>query len=306
MKKVIVTGANGFVGSAVCCELSKRGIEIIAVVKDEMANLAAIMDLPGVRLVYCELSQYCSLPDKIPDRDVDALFHFAWLGNAGSSRGNDRVQLSNVQATCDLVRACGALGCNRFVFASSIMGYEVMAQMEKNLIPSINTLYSTAKLTADYMAAAIAASLGITYIRAVISNIYGPGETSPRLINSSLRKLIRGEHCSFSSGEQQYDFIYIADAALALIALGEKGFGNKMYYIGSLNPQPLKAFLLEMRDQVDPSIPIGLGELPSDTLSCPYDKLDLEAVKRDTGVVPQTSFAEGIKKTLDWIKRQEA
>ena len=47
----------------------------------------------------------------------------------------------------------------------------------------------------------------------MISNIYGPGELSPRLVNTSIRKMLKGEHCAFSAGEQIYDFIYITDAA---------------------------------------------------------------------------------------------
>ena len=89
------------------------------------------------------------------------------------------------------------------------MEYEIEAVMKTESTPGINTLYCSAKTAADYMAKTLAGSLGIDYIRAVISNIYGPGERSPRLINISIRKLLRGEHCAFSAGEQIYDFIYI-------------------------------------------------------------------------------------------------
>lgn len=82
------------------------------------------------------------------------------------------------------------------------------------------------------MARAIAGSLGIDYIRAVISNIYGAGEKSPRLINTTIRKLLNGEHCAFSAGEQLYDFIYVTDAAKMFAALGDSGKSNKTYYIG--------------------------------------------------------------------------
>ena len=95
--------------------------------------------------------------------------------------------------------------------------------METDATPGINTLYCSAKVAADYIARTVSGKLGIEYIRAVISNIYGPGEKSPRLINTSLRKLIRGEHCAFSAGEQMYDFMYISDAAKAFVQIGKKG-----------------------------------------------------------------------------------
>lgn len=302
MKKVIVTGANGFIGTALCRELSNQGISVIAVVRNEEENISNIENLKGLRVVYSDLSEFKKLHKKISDRDVDVLYHLAWVGSAGSLRGNSEVQFNNIRYTCDTVEACSKMNCKRFVFASSIMEYEIEALMATDATPGINTLYSSAKVSADYMARTIAGSLEVDYIRAVISNIYGPGELSPRLVNTSIRKLLKGEHCAFSAGEQTYDFIYIDDAAKTFVAIGEKGVTNRTYYIGSQNPKPLKDFLCELRDQVDPNIEIGLGEIPFNGVSLTYDEFNVYAVKEDTGFVPTVSFAEGIKSTIKWIK----
>lgn len=302
MKKAIVTGANGFVGTAVCKELSKQGVEVIAIIRNEEEIITAIEHLPLLRIFYADLADFKSLDEKITDRDVDVLYHFAWVGSAGPLRGDADIQMKNVQYTCDTVKACAAIGCKRFVFASSIMEYEIEATMATEATPGINTLYCSAKVAADYMARTIAGSLGIDYIRAVISNIYGPGELSPRLVNTSIRKMLKGEHCAFSAGEQLYDFIYVTDAAKTFAAIGENGKKNKTYYIGSQEPKPLKVFLKELRDCVDPCIEIGLGELPFNGVSLTYKEFDINAVKDDTGFVPEVSFMEGVSNTVAWIK----
>jgi nucleoside-diphosphate-sugar epimerase len=302
MKKAIVTGANGFVGAAICRELSAQGVQIIAVVKNEDSDTSSIKNIPGLRLLYCDLSEYKSLTSLVPDRDIDSFYHLAWSGSSGPLRGNEDVQINNVRFTCDAVKACSDISCSRFIFASSIMEYEIEAIMETDVTPGINTLYCSAKVAADYIARTISGKLGIEYIRAVISNIYGPGEKSPRLINTSLRKLIRGEHCAFSTGEQMYDFIYITDAAKAFVQIGKKGMSNKTYYIGSQHPKPLKDFLIEMRNCVDPGIEIGLGEIPFSGVSLSYHEFDIDAVKRDTGFVPEVPFKEGILMTIKWLK----
>ena len=181
MKKAIVSGANGFVGSAVCRELSDNGVEVIAVIRHPDEPVGNISDIKGLRIVYCDLADFGNLAKVIPDRDADVFYHFAWVGSAGPLRGDADVQMNNVKYTCDTVKACSELGCKRFVFASSIMEYEIEAVMASETTPGINTLYCSAKVSADYMARTLAGSLGIDYIRAVISNIYGPGEMSPRL-----------------------------------------------------------------------------------------------------------------------------
>ena len=302
MKKAIVTGANGFVGTAVCKELSEQGVEVIAIVRNPDEIITGIKFNKGIRIVYADLSNFRNLADLIPDRDVDVLYHFAWVGSAGSLRGDADVQMKNVQYTCDTVKACADMGCKRFVFASSIMEYEIEATMATDVTPGINTLYCSAKVAADYMARTIAGSLGVDYIRAVISNIYGPGELSPRLVNTSIRKMLKGEHCAFSAGEQLYDFIYVTDAAKTFAAIGEKGVSNRTYYIGSQEPKPLKEFLCEIRDCVNPEIEIGLGEISFNGVSLTYKEFDINAVKNDTGFVSEVSFTEGIKNTVAWIK----
>ncbi len=302
MKKAVVTGANGFVGFALCRELCKRGVRVIAVVRNKMEFIDKTKDLPGIAVVSLGLSKFRNLAEVIPDRDIDILYHLAWEGSAGALRADSDVQMNNVRYACDTVKACADMDVGRFVFAASIMEYEMNAVMATDAMPGINTLYASAKIAADYMTRAIAGNLGIDYIRAVISNIYGPGEMSSRLIHTSLKKMILGEHCAFSAGEQLYDFIYIDDAVRAFALIGEKGRANRTYYIGSQECQKLKYFLMEMKNQIDPEMEIGLGEIPFHGVSLSYEEFDRNAVKEDTGFVPQVSFVEGIRNTAKWLR----
>ncbi len=298
--RAIVTGASGFVGKAVCDELTKSGYEVTAIVRDE--NSEKSRNINAAYIVSCQMSEYRKLSEVITERGFDVLYHFAWSGTSGPERGNYDIQLRNVRASCELAEQCAALKCKRFVYAASIMEYETAALMESDKTPAISSVYSTAKLAADNMVRAVTAANNVEYIRAVISNIYGAGESSPRLINTSIRKLLKGEHCSFSAGEQMYDFIYITDAAKIFVELGKKGKQNKTYYIGSRSPQPLKYFLNEMQDAVAPDAKIGLGEIPFDGISLDYSKFDTNSVYNDTGFEAEITFSEGVKLTSDWIK----
>lgn len=305
MKRAIVTGANGFVGTALCHTLVKKGYKVIAIVRNQKSNVKGIDNVDNIEIRYCDLSEYRQLSKIIDGCGFDVFFHMAWNGTSGELRGSDEVQIKNIQYACDAVRACAELQCKRFVFASSIMEYEIIKFMETAGTPGINTLYSSAKVAADYMARTIAANLEIDYIRAVISNIYGPGEKSARLVNTSIRKMLRGEHCAYSEGKQLYDFIYIDDAAEAFVSVGEKGKANETYYIGSLNPRPLKEFLVDMKNQVDSGIEIGLGEIPFSGVTLKYNEFDIKAIKRDTGFEPHVTFSQGIRNTIQWIREEK-
>lgn len=302
MKKAIVTGATGFVGRKLCQVLSENGYSVVAIVRNKDSDICEIEHLRGISIFYCELSNFSNLDKIICDDNFDVMFHLAWAGTSGNLRADENVQLENVRFTCDALHACEKLNCKKFVFACSIMEYEITKLMETEIVPALSTLYSSAKTMADYFARTIAASIGVEYIRAVISNIYGPGEKSQRLINTSIRKLLNGEHCAFSDGFQLYDFIYIDDAVKAFMSIGELGKANRTYYIGSDRPRQLRSFLEEMKNEIDPNIELGFGEIPFGGVTLEYNEFDIHAVENDTGFVPTISFSQGIKNTIQWIR----
>lgn len=301
MNVAVVTGASGFVGKAVVKELLKQGTEVYSIIHKKTCIPA---ELEGSHIVVCDLSDYDKLPALIKTNFADVFFHFAWEGAAGVLRGNEKIQLANVQGTCDAVLAATEVGCKKFIFASSIMEYEVDAEIKSMRNPGINSIYSTAKITADYMARILSSKSNLGYISALISNIYGPGEKSPRLINSCIRKLLNGEHLSLTSGNQLYDFIYITDATRMFTMIGDKGIEGSIYYIGNRKARPLRSFLEELRDVVSPKASLGFGEVPFNGISLTYKEFDTELLYRHTGIEPKISFTEGITRTRDWIIKE--
>ena len=91
--KAVVTGANGFVGAAVCKQLQQAGYEVLAVVRSENSDTSRLSSCSTLRYIFCDMNNYVSLPEKIPDRDISIFFHFAWDGVAGTSRFDDTQQL---------------------------------------------------------------------------------------------------------------------------------------------------------------------------------------------------------------------
>ena len=303
MGKVVVTGANGFIGTALCNELISRGHKVFAVVRERKPTGSTCEQLAGASLIRCDINNYNDLTKYILDRDIDIFYHLAWAGTSGQLRGDVHRQMDNVRGTCDAVKAASELGCARFVFPSSIMEYEAWEIMESaSNIPMPGFVYSAAKISADYMGRAIASQYNLSYIRALVSNIYGPGENSERLINTSLKRLLRKEHCSFSAGDQMYDFVYIDDAIRAFAAIGDSGKDGKTYYVGSGHPKPLKEFLKILGVYSGFPSGIGLGEMPFNGISLDYSSFDMDAVQRDTGFAVNVSFEEGIKRTVAWME----
>lgn len=304
MQKVIVTGANGFVGSALVKEFVKNDVEVLA------------MDMPGcngnlpvcdkVKFLPLALDNISSLKDLINDRDFDCFYHFAWAGSAGAARADTKLQLQNAQWTIDCLQAAKEVGCQKFVAAGSIMEHETMAAaFASGNKPGLGYIYGSGKLVAHTMAMSVAADIGIDLVWAEITNAYGVGELSPRMVNTTIRKVIKGEEPQFTAGTQNYDFVYIDDVAKAFYLIGKNGKPFNEYLIGSSNAKPLKEFLLEMKAAIAPDLNFVFGDIQFTGINLPLEKYDCSKTEKDTGFKAQISFGEGCRRTMEWLKQVE-
>ena len=300
MKNVIVTGANGFIGKTLVNVLLRKGYRIVAL--DVRFDDVLVYD-ERVTCVNVINKEVIELKSEIPDDEYMCFFHLAWAGTSGPARADYDVQLNNVKLACDYIKLCSEIGCKRVVYASSINEMETYEYLQSDDIePAGGYIYGTGKLAAHLMGETVAKLMGIEFLPVIITNIYGVGEKSARMIYTSVNKLVHKEHCSFTAGYQPYDFISITYALNSIIAVAEKGKAFNRYYIGSGEPKPLREFLLEMRDIIDPEAELGLGDIPFKGVDISYDQFDLKKVERDTGYKNEVPFAEGIRMTAEYIR----
>ena len=168
--------------------------------------------------------------------------------------------------------------------------------------PGLGYIYGSGKLAAHAMCMSVAASIGIELVWPEITNAYGIGERSPRLVNTSIQKCIRGETPQFTAGTQNYDFVYIDDVARAFRLIGENGKPFHEYLIGSSSARPLRQFLEEMQQAIAPDMAFAFGDVPFTGVDLPLSRFDCTETERDTGFRAQVSFSEGCRRTFDWWK----
>ncbi len=300
LKKVLVTGANGFIGKTLVKALLKREYTVVAL---DIRFDDILLNDPNVICISVMNKEVADLKNEIPVDDYTCFFHLAWAATSGPARADYNIQLNNVKMACDYMLLCKEIGCKRAVYASSINEMETYEYLQSDDIePSGGYIYGTGKLAAHLMGETVAKMNGVEFIPVIITNIYGVGEKSARMIYTSISKLLKKEHCSFTEGYQTYDFIYITDAINSIIEVSEKGKAFNRYYIGGGEPKPLREFLIEMKNIVDPKAEIGLGDIPFKGVDIDYAQFDLKKVEKDTGYRNQIPFAEGIRMTAEYIR----
>ena len=300
---VMVTGATGFIGSNVVKALLKRNIKVIVLVRD----INKINEEWKENVVYIKFDMCCESDySKLKDYPIDTFFHFSWMGTAGEMRKDIDCQLDNVKYSCRLMKSAKEAGCKRFIYAGSIMEYEVMNYLIKDSsLPSAGMIYSTAKLTADFMLKTLANTLEIEYINVLISNVYGAGERSSRFLNTTLRKMLKNESIELTQGKQLYDFIYISDAVNAIVSAAFNGKAGTSYYIGNKNQIELREYIEKMKKIVNSNSELLFGKIPFYNAMLSYKEFDTGKVEDELSIIYEYDFEKGILEMVKELEKNE-
>ena len=128
-----------------------------------------------------------------------------------------------------------------------------------------------------------------------IFSVYGFYDTPNSIISMTIAKLKNGVHCSFTSAEHQWDFLFSEDAGTALCLIGKKSKGYKVYCLGAGHSAPLKWYLEVVRNTVSPNSILGIGEIPSNANNTQGMCANTQSLVNDIGEYAITTFEQGIK-----------
>lgn len=306
IQTAVVTGPTGAIGISLCEKLLRENVTVYAVCRPGSSRIKDLPKAAALHVVECDAKELATLPQKMEGVSVDAFFHFAWAHTIGQGRNDMPAQIENIQSTIDAVRAAKALGCQVFLGAGSQAEYGRVEGLLKSDTPAFpENGYGMAKLCAGQMSRVEAKALDIDHVWVRILSVYGPHDGPMTMISGTIRKLLAGERPALTAGIQRWDYLYAGDAADAFYLAACHGRNGAVYPLGSGQAMPLKDYIIQMRDAIDPALPLGLGEVPYGPLQVMHLQADISALQADTGFAPKTPFAEGIRRTMDWVKREQ-
>lgn len=296
MKHVVITGANGFIGSQLINRLVKMNVKILAI--DTSFKNTTIYNSNLVTKKILDLNDEIFLEDNIPHEDYDAFYHFAWSGVNGTDKANPIVQLKNIEIMIKCASLAKNIGCKKFLCSGSI------AEQSANSLSFLKKteggmMYGASKYCAHIMLETYCKNIELDFVWMQFSNIYGPGNCTGNLISYTLDRLSCNEEAIFGPALQPYDFIYIDDLIEAVVCLGQYQTKNNFYFIGSGQPRILKDYLLYIGDLLQKTHLIKLGIRPDDNIKYSLDMFDIKPLIDDIGDYVSTDFENGLAKTIE-------
>lgn len=286
-------------------ELIAHDIYVTAVCRENSQNITEIPQSPFVKVLECNLDQLQSLERKLP-ADYDVFYHFGWDGSFGAARMDLSTQTKNIQYSLDAVELAKKLGCKVFIGAGSQSEFgHVNGVLHPDTPCNPDNGYGVAKLAAGQMTRLKCKEYGIRHNWVRILSIYGPHDKAHTMVMSTILKMLNGQRVQFTKGDQIWDYIYNKDAARAFRMIAEKGKGGAVYCLGSGQTRYLKEYIMVIRDAIEPSIELGIGELPYYPNQVMHLEADISSLTNDTGFIPKYDFEKGIRETILWLKSKD-
>jgi nucleoside-diphosphate-sugar epimerase len=286
--RILVTGASGFIGQALCAQLLQRGHDVGALVRRDGSQPA------GTRALSGDLSDGGGLSEILAAERPQCVVHLA--AEIASQRSERKIREVNVGGTARLLDACTALaGAEpaagpRLVFASTVVTGDARGALltEETPLP-VRTPYGRAKQEGERLVL----SSGLPAVVVRPSHVYGPGGWYVSELVAQLRR--PGRFAVIGSGENLWDVVHVDDVAAALVLVAERAAPGSTYHVADDEPISFYEFiaLTAQRLAIGPPrrIPVALARLVA-------GRNGVDAVVRSA----RSSNAK-IKRELQWRSR---
>lgn len=213
MKRILLTGASGFIGSRLLGHLRAAGFEPIAAGRQPVGE-------HGIRSIVLSQLTADNLAVALAGESVDAIIHLAAAGVHPADRNQRQLLEINAHLPADLVHLAPRLGTSVLIMAGSNSEY---ASTNRNTLDEqapLETLklYGATKAAGGILAVSAGYALDIAVANLRLFNIFGPGEAPHRLLPSLIRKLHMDQNVDLSEGSQIRDFLHVDDACAAIMA----------------------------------------------------------------------------------------
>lgn len=303
-KRVLITGATGFVGSHLARALVSAGAEVHAIRR--ASSTATRSGLEAVHWQDADVLDFSSLQRVVRAAKPSVVFHLAAYGTITPDRDVEKTYAVNVSGTWNLWRALEDQPC-RFIYAGTCGEYGIKnGPVDETEACEPTTFYSATKHAAGTLVKALGRESGKEVVVLRLYGPYGDGDDPSRVIPNIISLLVRGEKVPVTAGEQVRDFAHVDDhvRAFMLAASGSLPQPVSTYNIGSGRCTELRqlfeVIVNEVGDQARSLLDVGA--LPYRDTEVWHVCADIAAARRDLGYEPRVSLEAGLARTVAWYR----
>lgn len=298
MKKVLITGASGFIGRHCLPFLKERGFEICA------TSSKAQLDTTDIKWIHLDLLKSLSFKELMAQVAPTHLLHLAWNCEPRKC-WNSVDNLNWLKKSTDLLEAFVQQGGARVVMAGTCAEYNWNASPidETTMTHAPHSLYGSCKLALHLVLESFASQMGISHAWGRVFYLFGPHESSQRFVPVIIRGLLKKEPIPCSHGNQIRDFLHVTDVAEAFVALLDsqvKGAVN----IGSGQGVTLLEVAKKITENLGGKDLLHFGALSAPLIDPPKIIANTTRLREELQWSPKYLLEEGLKQTISWWENE--
>ncbi len=316
MKRILVTGAAGFIGMHLCRELLSRGCEVVGVdnVNDyystslKEARISELSGKDGFRFERLDICDKPRLEKLFAELGFDVVCNLAaQAGVRYSIKNPDAYVQSNVVGFLNVLECCRNYGPSKLLYASSSSVYggnKKVPFSEEDRVDCPVSLYAATKKTDELMAHVYSHLFGIQTIGLRFFTVYGPWGRPDMALWLFTEAILAGRPIKvFNYGDMKRDFTYIDDiiSGVAACIFSDRLGKCEVLNIGNNKPEPLMK-LISVLGNVLGVEPV-MEMLPMQPGDVPVTAADISKISRLAGFKPVTSIEDGIPSFVAWYRR---
>ena len=297
MKKVLLSGAAGFIGKHTIPLMIESGYEVHAV--DCIAQ-PSFKQEPSLFWHQCNLLNTDQQKRLLAKVKPSHLLHFAWY-TTPRKYWTSLENLRWVQASLDLLMNFVDQGGKRAVLAGTCAEYDwSYGYCTEEVTPTFpSTLYGTCKHCLQNILRHFSRQTGLNSAWGRIFFLYGPYEAKIRLVPSVITSLLKDQPARCTHGNQIRDFLHVEDVASAFVSLLESNVEGPVN-IASGQPIALKTIIYTIADFLSKRHLVELGVLPTKEDEQPFLVADVRKLNQQVGWKPNKTLEAGLKSTIKW------
>ncbi|HET9754483.1 MAG TPA: NAD-dependent epimerase/dehydratase family protein [Myxococcales bacterium] len=308
MKRVLVTGGAGFIGSHVVTALIERGDEVTVVDNfdpfyPERLKRRALDR--RARLVEADIRDQEAMHRAFAESKPQVCVHLAALAGVRPSLERPAAYMDvNVRGTACVLEAARAAGTRRFVLGSSSSVYGAHAQApfrESARVDAPESPYAASKVAAEVVARAFHNLYGIEVAALRFFTVYGPRQRPDLAIHKFSRRMLGGQPLPFfGDGSSRRDYTWVDDIVAGVVAACDVALSFDILNLGGAHTTSLAELVALLEGAL--GVPAILDRQPAQPGDVPLTSADVTHAGDVLGYAPRTPIQEGLRKFAAWIR----
>jgi nucleoside-diphosphate-sugar epimerase len=298
---ILITGITGFLGSHIAKSLVDK-YNVIGL-KRKKSNIWRCENFKD-KVIWIDIDTDTDYKNELSKYSLDTIIHGAWIGVESQEREDWSVQSKNIYFLLELLQVAKKTATEKFIFLGSQAEYGNITGVvtEVHECEAINA-YGSIKLACLEIVKTFSKNHNINWIWLRLFSLFGEKEKETWLFPSLIEKLKSDNQMDFTLGEQMYAYLYIKDFVSIIDKIVALKIQSGIYNVSSDIVRPIRSFLEEIRDRINPEFQLNFGMLPYRDNQSMHIQGSMNKLNSQIGKIDFTDFSIAIENTIKYYNK---